>query len=332
MAADWPVSPWTEERRGRVSFALQAFPIDTKDDPGRQLLASGRLAEQLGFDAFFCGDHPAWGLDPWVHLAALAVTTDRIGLGLNVSCVAYRHPVLTARLAADVDNLSRGRLILGLGTGWDAHEFGNFGLPFPPARERQAVLEETLTIVRGVWGDAPFTFQGRYFQTVDTRVAPPPAQRPSPPVMIAGGGEQVTLRQVAEHADACNLLGGAKLGGAQTPDAVRRKLAVLGRHCDRLGRPYETILRTYTPGWVILAEDERRLAAKMRHYFPEGVEQRYAGDWSGWAAGYTPAQAVAHFQALVDAGIQYFIVQLMDAADHETIHLLADRVLSQVGA
>jgi alkanesulfonate monooxygenase SsuD/methylene tetrahydromethanopterin reductase-like flavin-dependent oxidoreductase (luciferase family) len=315
-----------------VRFALQVFPIDTKEDPGHQLLAAGRLAEQLGFEALFCGDHPAWALDPWVHLAALAVTTERIRLGLNVSCVAYRHPVLTARLAADVDNLSRGRVILGLGAGWDAHEFGNFGIAYRPNRERQAALEETVAIIRGVWGDVPFTFQGQHFQTVDTRVTPPPVQRPGPPVLIAGGGEQVTLRQVAEYADACNLLGGAKLGGAQTPEAVRRKLAVLRRHCDSVGRPYETVLRTYTPGWVILAEDERRLAAKMRYYFPDGVEQRYSGEWSGWAAGYTPAQAVSYFQALVGSGIQYFIVQLMDAADQETIHLLAEQVVPRITA
>jgi hypothetical protein len=125
--------------------------------------------------------------------------------------------------------------------------------------------------------------------------------------------------------------GGAKLGGAQTPDAVRRKLAVLRRHCDVLGRPYETVLRTYASGWVILAPDERRLAAKMRHYFPEGVERRYTGEWNGWAAGYTPAQAVSHFQTLADAGIQYFIVQLLDPADQETIHLLAEQVLAHVG-
>jgi alkanesulfonate monooxygenase SsuD/methylene tetrahydromethanopterin reductase-like flavin-dependent oxidoreductase (luciferase family) len=105
------------------------FPIDTPSDPARQLLAAARLAEELGLDAFFVGDHPAWALEPFVHLAAIAATTQRIRLGVNVCCALYRHPVMTARLAADVDNLSGGRLILGLGNGWDGNEFANLGLP-----------------------------------------------------------------------------------------------------------------------------------------------------------------------------------------------------------
>jgi alkanesulfonate monooxygenase SsuD/methylene tetrahydromethanopterin reductase-like flavin-dependent oxidoreductase (luciferase family) len=141
MASAWTASPWVEQHRDEVSFALHVFPIDT---PAARLLAAGRLADDLGFDAFFVGDHPAWALDPWVHLAALAVTTRRIRLGVNVCCALYRHPVQTARLAADLDNLSGGRLILGLGNGWDANEFANLGLPFLPAPQRQARSEKPL--------------------------------------------------------------------------------------------------------------------------------------------------------------------------------------------
>ena len=147
-----PAHPWVEEHSNRVGFGLQVFPIDTKTDPGRHLLAAGQLAETLGFDAFFTGDHPSWGLEGWMPLAALAAKTERIRLGSNVNCIFYRHPVLLARLAADLDQMSQGRLILGLGCGWDANEFTNFGLPFLSVRERQAALEEAITIIRGVWG------------------------------------------------------------------------------------------------------------------------------------------------------------------------------------
>ena len=200
MATQWPLDPWVEEHHTRVGFALHASTVDTRSDPARHLLAAGRLAEALGFDALFVSDHPAWMPDCWVHLAALAATTERIRLGVNVSCVAYRHPLMTARLAADLDNLSHGRLILGLGIGWDANEFANFGLPFRPVKERQAA-----PITRGAWGTEPFTFHGRYYQTTGAHVTPPPVQRPAPPLMIAGGGERVTLRQAAQYADACNL-------------------------------------------------------------------------------------------------------------------------------
>jgi alkanesulfonate monooxygenase SsuD/methylene tetrahydromethanopterin reductase-like flavin-dependent oxidoreductase (luciferase family) len=90
MASAWTTSPWLEQHRDEVSFALQVFPIDTPVDPAAHLLAAGRLAEDLGFDAFFVGDHPAWALEPWLHLAALAATSGRIGLGVNVCCIVTR--------------------------------------------------------------------------------------------------------------------------------------------------------------------------------------------------------------------------------------------------
>ena len=130
-AATRDVHPWVRDRHGRVGFGLEVFPIETPEEPARALLAAGELAEQLGFDSFWFGDHPAWGLDCWLHVAALAMRTDRIGLGVNVACALYRNPVLMARLAADLDNLSNGRLILGLGIGWDENEFNNLGIPFP---------------------------------------------------------------------------------------------------------------------------------------------------------------------------------------------------------
>jgi alkanesulfonate monooxygenase SsuD/methylene tetrahydromethanopterin reductase-like flavin-dependent oxidoreductase (luciferase family) len=322
-----PLAPWVARHSQQVGFGLQVFPTDTKGDPARALLAAGHLAEDLGFDAFFVGDHPAWGLDCWVHMAALAATTNRIRLGPNVACAGYRHPVLTARLAADLDNLSEGRLILGLGAGWDANEYANLGLPFLSARERQAALEEAILIMRGVWGEEPFSFHGRYFHTDNARVAPAPMQHPALPLLIAGGGERITLRQVAQYADACQLGSFGMISGGITPDDIRRKLAVLRGHCEALGRPFETVLRTHFTGWLILAEDEARLAAKIQHYFPEGVEQRFSGSWSGFAVAATPAQAIMMYQALAAAGIQYFIIETLDAADEETIRLLAEAVV-----
>jgi alkanesulfonate monooxygenase SsuD/methylene tetrahydromethanopterin reductase-like flavin-dependent oxidoreductase (luciferase family) len=332
MTTRRPLSRWVEECRNHISFGLQIFPIDTKIDPARHLLAAGQLAEELGFDAVFLADHPAWALECWVHLAALAVTTRRVRLGLNVAAMPFRHPVMTARLAADLDNLSQGRLILGMGIGWDANEFANFGLPFSPVAERQAALEEALTIMRGVWGEEPFTFHGRYYKTSNARVAPPPLQRPAPPIMIGGGGERVTLRQVVQHADACNLLtyGAALISGAETTAAIQHKLAVLRSHCDSLGRPFETVLRTVSTGWLILGADQEHVQAKLQYYFPEGLEQRYSGPWRNFVVALTPAQAVAYFQAFADVGIQYFIVETLDAADVETIRLLAEQVVPQI--
>ena len=134
MVTIWSPSPWVEERRESISFALEVFPIRTGHEPARHLLTARRLAGSLSFDAFYFGDHPTWALDCWVHMAALAVTTSRIRLGLIANCVYYRHPVQTARFAADLDNLSDGRLILGVGIGWEPRGFANFGQSFPPRR------------------------------------------------------------------------------------------------------------------------------------------------------------------------------------------------------
>src|SRR5437667_2766250 len=325
-----PAHPWVEEHLNRVRFALQVFPIDTKTDPGRHLLAAGQLAEKLGFDAFFTGDHPSWGLEGWMPLAALAVKTERIRLGSNVNCIFYRHPVMLARLAADLDQMSQGRLILGLGCGWDANEFANFGMPFPPVRERQAALEEAITIIRGVWGVEPFTFAGRHFQATGVQVTPLPLQRPAPPLLIAGGGERVTLRQVAQYADASSVGSFDMVSGEPTSYGIRRKLAVLHQHCDALGRPFDSVLRTHFTGWLILAENEARLQANLKHYFPEALEQRFSGPWSGFALACTQEKAITYYQELVDAGIQYFIVQTLDAADEETIRLLAEQVMPAI--
>jgi alkanesulfonate monooxygenase SsuD/methylene tetrahydromethanopterin reductase-like flavin-dependent oxidoreductase (luciferase family) len=325
--------PWVGEYRTRVGYGLQVFPSDTKTDPGRHLLAAGQLAETLGFDAFFTGDQPSWGLEGWIHLAALAVTTERIRLGTNVTSVFYRHPVMLARLAADLDNLSQSRLILGLGCGWDANEFARFGMSFPPLRERQEALEEVITMIRGVWGAEQFTFSGRYFSTTGAQVTPLPLQQPGPPLLIGGGGERVTLRQVAQHADACNLFSfgtGSVGSGAATAGGIRRKLAALRQHCDALGRPFDTVLRTHSTGWLILAENEAAVGGKLQRYFPDGLEQRFSGPWSAFVFAGTPEQAITYYQELVDAGIQYFIVGTLDAADEETIRLLAEQVMPAI--
>ena len=223
------------------------------------------------------------------------MTTERIRLGVNVCCLLYRHPVMTARQAADLDNLSHGRLILGLGIGWDANEFANFGLPFPPVPERQAALEEAIAIIRGVWGPEPFTFDGRYYRATGAHVTPPPVQRPGPPVMIAGGGERVTLRQVAQYADACNLGDFNMVGGTGGPDGIPRKLAALRRHCAALGRPYDTVLRTHLTGWLILADSEQGLQAKLKEFIPEGAVNRFSGEWRGFGLAGTPDTAVAYY-------------------------------------
>ena len=317
METQLPLLSWVEDRRNRVTFGLQAVPAPRSARPGQQVLEAAVLAEELGFDAFYLPDHPAWAPEAWVHLAAIAMVTREIQLGTVVTSILYRSPAHLARLAADTDQLSDGRLVLGLGIGWDADEFERLDVPMPPVPERQRLLAEAIEMIRAVWRGQP-----------DAEVHPflPPRQRGGPPLMIAGSGKRVTLRQVAEFADACNFGPSETTGGVRTPDQVRATLTVLRQHCAEVGRSSDDILPTHFTSWLFLAGTEVEAHAKLARYYPDGLTdvQRYT------RVATTPDGAVAYFQALADAGIRHFVVQSQDATDHETYRYLARDVAPRV--
>jgi alkanesulfonate monooxygenase SsuD/methylene tetrahydromethanopterin reductase-like flavin-dependent oxidoreductase (luciferase family) len=318
--------PWVEQFRDAIGFGVQTFALDSDPQPSKTVIAAGQLVDKLGFDAFFIGDHPGYATEAWLHLAAVAVTTSRVRLGSIVNCASYRHPAYLARLAADLDNISGGRLLLGLGIGWNDQEFGQLGIPFNSIRERQEALVETIDIVRGLWGEEPFTYHGKHWSTTAGRVVPPPVQQPGPPLIIAGSGELGTLRQVAKYADACNFGAGRNVGAVRGDDQVRQKLQILRQRCDEIGRNYDDILKSYFVTWLILGETDEDAQAKLNGYYPEGLtdEQRVTR-----IAG-SPERVISYFQSLVDDGIQYFVVQIMDAGDAETMKLLAREVAPKV--
>ena len=322
--------PWVHQFQDRIGIALQAVAAHGEGAPGKRLLQAGHLADTYGFDAFFLGDHPAWAPECWVHLAALAVTTRHVRLGQMVAANPYRPPLLTARLASDLDHLSDGRSILGLGIGWNAadyglgtNEFERMGLPYDSTRERQAALEEALAIIHGVWGAEPFTFAGHHYSVADAQV-PRPVQTPAPPLVIAGAGER-TLAQVARLADVANF-GPGPAGHVDTADAVPEKLALLRRKCEAVGRPYEDILRSHFTHWVVLAPDEMAVQAKVTRYFPQGLDPF----WGAYLVAGTPEAVAGHYQQYVDAGIQYFVLQTLDPTDDETVRLAAEQMLPRL--
>lgn len=294
-AAPRPVHPWV--RAGQQTIRVGLYGGLTHDWPRN--VAWVQTAEALGFDSFWLADHPVLhGRDCWTVLAGLASVTHRIRLGSLVTCAAFRSPVLLARIVADVDRQSGGRVVLGLGAGDYAPEFAQLGLPFPRLRDRQAALEEAITVVRGVWGDAPITVAGEHVTVTDVRVAPGPVQQPHVPLVIAGGGERVTLRQVAQYADAANFGPGTPIGGVWTPEDIGRKYDVLRAHCDQLGRPFDSILRTYF-NFVELDSSGDAAAAAWKHV------SSAVGQYAVFTG--TPTAVIEHFQRLSAVGVQYFI-------------------------
>jgi F420-dependent oxidoreductase-like protein len=180
-------------------------------------------------------------LEGYTALGFLAGRTERIGLGLLVTGVTYRHPGLLAKIVTTLDVLSGGRATLGLGAAWYEREHRGLGVPFPPVAERFERLEEALQICLQMWSDDDGPYDGRHYRLAETICSPRPVRSPHPPVMVGGDGERKTLRLVAQYADACNLFG-------RDPETVRRKLEVLDRHCEDVGRDPAEISRTMLGG------------------------------------------------------------------------------------
>ena len=332
--------PWVAKADGGVRFGVQVaamrrrttqLDVTLHEDPLAVLMEAGRLIDSLGYDGLYLHDHPSFSPDPWIGLAALAVATERVMLGSVVVCEPYRHPTLVARMATDIDNLSRGRFMLGLGIGWAVPEFAALGKSFESVKVRQAKLAEAVEIVQGLWGGEPFSYSGKHYAIEEVRIDPRPIQQPAPPLMIAGGGEQVTLRQVARYADACNF---GDLFQPENPftrdlmegtSQIRARLDVLQRHCEAVGRPYDEILRTHFVPWLMVAPTEAEVRDKFRRSFGDEMPPTGRGVVAG-----TPEQITTYYQARADAGMQYFVYQLLDGKDHETIRLVAEEVIPNV--
>lgn len=326
--------PWVAAADRGIRWGVQLI-VPNRHDALPELMKTGKAVEALEYDAIFIFDHPAIHVDPWIALSGLAVATERVRLGSAVNCAGYRHPAHLARLAADLDNLSQGRHILGIGSGWWEAEYRALDAPFDPLPKRQAALDESLQIITGAWGPAPYTFNGTYVRTDRVQIQPAPVQQPRPPIMIGGSGERKTLSQVARFGDACNVREEESLSDASIPDhqraaTVRRKLDALDGHCRELGRPGDEVLRTHFTLYLLLAPTEAEAKRKLDALDPSvstSPGTRRSGK-SAMLAG-TPERAIAYYRALAAAGIQYFIVQL-DGADLETITLLATEVAPYV--
>jgi alkanesulfonate monooxygenase SsuD/methylene tetrahydromethanopterin reductase-like flavin-dependent oxidoreductase (luciferase family) len=319
ISIDRPAHPWVKEGSRRLRFAICGMFANTP----AAIVAAAQGAERLGFDAYWANDHPNRSMDCWAQLTMLAMATERIRLVSLVSCIYYRSPFLLARQAADVDAISGGRLVLGVGIGDDVPEFDQMGLEFPQLKERQEALEETLAIVRGLWQGEPFSFEGRHFRVQEATMRRLPVQQPYVPVLIGGGGERVTLGQVARLADVSNFAPHEWSGGAYEVADVKRKYESLRRHCDQVGRPYESVLRTHYSPLLTLAEDHVSLQHKRAAARIPDASLRQELVFA------TPAEAIEHYQALADAGVQYFLVSI-NFADEETVRLFAEEVVPAV--
>jgi F420-dependent oxidoreductase-like protein len=173
-------------------------------------------------------------LEGWTLLGALAARTERVRVGLMVTGNTYRHPAVLAKIGATVDVISHGRLDFGIGAGWNELESNMYGIPLYAPGERIRRLDEACEVIKLLWTETVANFNGRYYQLKDARCEPKPVQKPYPPFVIGGSGEQLTLRVVAKHANIWNFVGGSV-------DTFRHKIEVLEEHCAAVGRDPSTI-------------------------------------------------------------------------------------------
>jgi F420-dependent oxidoreductase-like protein len=274
-----------------------------------------RTAEDAGFDSIWVMDHffqirgvgPATDpmLEGWTTLGFLAGLTTRARLGLMVGGIHYRTAGLWAKTATTLDVLSGGRAWLGIGAAWNEEESRGLGFPMPPLGIRFEMLEEMLQITHALWTGERGTegaFAGRHYQASRLLNSPQNLTRPHPPIMIGGGGEQKTLRLVAQYADATNVFGDGP--------RVAHKFAVLREHCERIGRDYDEI--------------ERTNLVDIR------VRTPGSSGGSGSSGGTAPGRIVDQLGELADAGVQHVIMSLADVEELTPLEVIGHDVISQV--
>jgi F420-dependent oxidoreductase-like protein len=287
-----------------MKLGLQIPSFTWPDGPRElrpKLARIARAAEDAGFASIWVMDHffqiqmigkpdePM--LEGYSALNFLAAVTEKIRLGTLVTGVIYRHPGILVKTVTTLDVLSGGRAYFGIGAGWYEREANGLGVPFPPRTERFERLEESLQIAHQMFSRKVASYQGKHYQLSEPLNSPETITKPHPPIMVGGSGEKKTLRLVARYADACNLY------AFDNSDEVRRKLEVLRRHCEDVGRRYDEIERT---------------AIGAFNFGPGGV---------------TSGEAVEKCRTLADAGIQHFIVSLPGVHEMTPIELMGKEVI-----
>lgn len=299
--------------------------VDLQPYTYRMAESAAVAADSLGFDHFFISDH-FQGPDPqnpqlecFSTLASLAPVTKRIRLGSLVACVSYRTPSMLAKICANIDHASRGRVDLGMGAGWDVKEYEANDIVFPGPAERIARLEEAIRIVKGLWMERELTYKGRYYKTDHAVCEPRPLQEPHPPIWVGAKGQKM-LELTARHADGWNI------DTAFTPEACRAKIRELDEACRRTGRS-RPIAKSAAVEVVLGTTREKvestveRAAAAQRVSREDYLRERIVG---------TPEAIVPVVRAFVGSGLDLLVCGFMNSEELGSFELFADKVVPEL--
>lgn len=306
-------------------------------------VAIAKRAEANGFETLFRSDHytsfpgptgrPT--TDAWTVVAGLARDTDRIGLGVLVSPVTFRHPGSFAKVVTTVDEMSGGRIEVGVGAGWNELEHRELGLPFPPIKERADLMEDELAILHGLWGEPDgWSFKGHQVTIRDASFHPKPIDVPSRPrtpidgsrprLIIGGQGSPRSYRLAARYADEFNL-------SSSGPDKARRTFAAVDAACMAIGRDPLTVAHSTMAGVLVGRDDtemaERLAAVAVAVDAGDDVQAWLDERLDRWVTG-TPEQARATVRRFADAGVERIMLQDFLPWDLDMIDVMGETLIS----
>jgi F420-dependent oxidoreductase-like protein len=287
-------------------WTMDLVEIADPEEKYEAMTRAAKEADRLGYDSIWLFDHfhtvPTPELETtfecFTALAGLARDTQHVKLGQMATCNGYRNPALLAKIGSTLDVMSHGRFILGFGAGWYEHEYRAYGYDYPDTRERMTRFREATEIIHGMWTEDYPTFSGKYYAIDKPINEPKGVQRPHPPLWLAGSGEKVTLKLVAQWGDGCNI---------QTNDlqVLRHKLDVLREHCATFNRDFDELSRSVSIN-VHLIDSQATAEA-------ETAVARKGEDFTSYTSHFkvfTAEQLIAYLESFLAEGINYFIFYL----------------------
>lgn len=282
--------------------------------------------ERLGYHSVWLDDHLMLNnapiLECWTTLSALSTVTKKIRLGTMVTCNSFRNPALLAKMAATLDNISAGRLELGIGAGVQKNEHNAYGFSFPSPKTRIERLNEAVEIIKKMWTQKKASYNGKHYQIVDTVCEPKPVQNPHPPIVICGGGEKLTLKVTARHADRYDW------GYLQSFEAYHRKLKILEKHSNTVGRRFDDIEKScWSAGQVFIGDDKVELENKVMQWMPEGVS---LDDFRRTNFVGTPDDYLQQIRPYLNLDVTHFMLFFGDLPDLDGLRVFAKNVIHKI--
>ncbi|XVV06627.1 LLM class F420-dependent oxidoreductase [Actinosynnema sp. CA-248983] len=300
-----------------TGFGQDLVGIPDPSEAFETIVAIAKAADDSGYHSLWAPDHfhtvppsQASFFEVWSTLTALARETTNVRLGPMVTGNDYRNPALQAKMASTVDVLAHGRLTFGIGGGWYEADYVGYGYEYPTTGERLRRLREAVQVIRAMWTEQEATFEGKHYQVNSAINQPKGVQTPHIPLLVAGSGEKVTLRIVAEFADQCNVI--------EAPDGIARKLDILRSHCEDVGRDYDSIWKTTTTHCIIRDTD-----AEARAAIPVWAPDNYPGDLAEYGLIGTLDTIRERIAAYEAVGVQELAISFEDPTRLDVIRELA---------